>query len=199
LKNASGVGGEEVLLKSDQGKAPDDWSADGKFIAYESRSSQTKLDIWILPMSGDRKAFSFLQTPFNEQQAQFSPDGKWIAYTSDESGTPEVYVQSFPASGAKFRISTNGGAEPQWRRDGKELFYLAADKKLMAADTKLGTAFEAGVPRALFETRILVLTTFRNHYAVTADGQHFLINSGLSETTATPISVVVNWTEDLKR
>ena len=199
LKNASGVGGEEVLLKSDENKTADDWSVDGKFIVYESRNTQTKTDLWILPMVGDRKPFPFLQTVFNEQQAQFSPDGKWIAYTSDESGAPEVYVQTFPASGGKWRISTSGGAEPQWRRDGKELFYLAADKKLMAVDTKLGTSFEASVPKALFETRVLVLTTFRNHYVVTADGQRFLINSGLEESNYAPISVVVNWTEDLKR
>jgi dipeptidyl aminopeptidase/acylaminoacyl peptidase len=199
VKNASGVGDEEVLLKSDEIKVADDWSADGKFIVYESRNSQTKLDLWILPMSGDRKPFPFLQTLFNEQQAQFSPDGKWIAYTSDESGAPEVYVQTFPASGGKWRISTSGGAEPRWRRDGKELFYIAADKKLMSVDTKLGPTFEAGVPKTLFETRVTVLTTFRNHYTVTGDGQRFLINSGLEETNFTPISVVVNWTADLKR
>jgi Serine/threonine protein kinase len=199
LKNASGVGDEGVLLKSEEIKVADDWSADGKFIVYESRNSQTKLDLWILPMSGDRKPFPFLQTLFNEQQAHFSPDGKWIAYTSDESGAPEVYVQTFPASGGKWRISTSGGAEPKWRRDGKELFYIAADKKLMSVDTKLGPTFEAGVPKALFETRITVLTTFRNHYTVTGDGQRFLIISGLEESNFTPISVVVNWTADLKR
>jgi len=199
LKNASGVSGEEMLLKSPESKIADDWSTDGKVIVYESRNPQTKLDLWILPMSGDRKPFPFLQTPFNEQQAQFSPDGKWIAYTSDESGAPEVYVQTFPASGGKWRVSTNGGAEPKWRRDGKELFYIAADKKLMAVDTKLGTTFDAGVPKALFETRVLVLTAFRNHYVVTGDGQRFLINSGLEETNFTPISVVLNWTADLKR
>ena len=199
LKNASGVSDEEVLLKSEEIKVADDWSADGKFIVYESRNSQTKLDLWILPMFGDRKPFPFLQTLFNEQQAQFSSDGKWIAYTSDESGAPEVYVQTFPASGGKWRISTSGGAEPKWRRDGKELFYIAADKKLMTVDTKLGPTFEAGVPKALFETRVTVLTTFRNHYTVTGDGQRFLINSGLEETNFTPISVVVNWTADLKR
>jgi serine/threonine protein kinase len=199
LKNASGVGDEEVLLKSDENKTADDWSADGKFIVYDSRNTQNKADLWILPMEGDRKPFPFLQTVFNELQAQFSPDGKWLAYTSDESGTPEVYVQTFPASGGKWRISTTGGAEPQWRRDGKELFYLGGDKKLMAVEIKQGTAFEAGVPKALFETRVLALTTFRNHYVVTADGQRFLINSGLADSDYAPISVVVNWTEDLKR
>jgi len=198
LKSASGVGTEEVLLKSDENKIPDDWSADGKFIVYESRNQQTKLDLGILPMSGDRKPVPFLQTVFNEQQARFSPDGKWIAYTSDESGAPEVYVQTFPASGGKWRVSTNGGAEPQWRRDGKELFYIASDRKLMAVDVKLGASFEADAPKTLFETRVLVLTSFRNHYAVTADGQRFLVVTTLEETNITPISVIVNWTNDLK-
>jgi Tol biopolymer transport system component len=198
LKSASGVGTEEALLKSDENKTADDWSADGKFIVYESRNQQTKLDLWILPMSGDRKPVPFLQTVFNEQQARFSPDGKWIAYTSDESGSPEVYVRTFPASGGKWRVSTNGGAEPQWRRDGKELFYVASDKKLMAVDVKLGATFEADAPKTLFETRVLVLTSFRNHYAVTADGQRFLVVTTLEETGITPISVVVNWTNDLK-
>jgi Tol biopolymer transport system component len=105
-------------------------------------------------MTGERKPVPFLQTEFNEQQAQFSPDAKWIAYTSDESGAPEVYVQAFPALGSKLRISTGGGCQPQWRRDGKELFYVAADRKLMAVDVKTGATFEAGVPKPLFETRI---------------------------------------------
>jgi Tol biopolymer transport system component len=115
LKNASGVGGEEVLLKSDEDKIPDDWSADGKFIVFESRNTQTKTDLWILPMSGDRKPSPFLQTVFNEQQAQFSPDGKWIAYTSDESGAPKfTFKLSRPrvASGGYRRAaapSRNGG------------------------------------------------------------------------------------------
>jgi len=199
LKNANGTKPEETLLKSDEYQVADDWSADGKFIVYESRNSQTKLDLWLLPMTGERKPVPFLQTAFNEQQAQFSSDGKWIAYTSDESGSPEVYVQTFPASGGKWRVSTNGGSEPKWRRDGKELFYLSADRKLMAVDVRLGATFEAGVPKPLFETRVLVLTSFRNHYAVTADGQRFLVNTNLEQTDFTPISVVVNWTAELKQ
>ncbi len=197
-KIASGVGNEEVLLKSGERKVPDDWSSDGQFIVYQTHNPKTKWDLWVLPMPGDRQPFPFLQTEFNEQQAQFSPDGKWIAYTSDESGAPEVYVQTFPASGGKWRVSTGGGNQPQWRRDGKELFYIAADRKLMAVDVKLGATFEAGVPKTLFSTRVLTLTEFRNHYAVTADGQRFLINSMIEEISATPISVVVNWTADLK-
>src|SRR5262245_10623316 len=97
-KFAGGAGNEEVLLKTSEDKVPNDWSSDGQFIVYQNSSPKTKWDLWVLPMSGERKQFPFLQTEFNEQQAQFSPDGKWIAYTSDESGAPEVYIQTFPAS-----------------------------------------------------------------------------------------------------
>lgn len=198
-KSASGSGNEEVLLKSGEAKVPDDWSSDGQFIVYETINSKTRHDLWMLPMSGDRQPFPFLQTEFNERQAQFSPDGKWIAYTSDESGAPEVYVQTFPASGGKWRVSTGGGSQPSWRRDGKELFYVAADRKLMAVDIKLGATFEARILKTLFATRVLTLTGFRNHYAVTADGQRFLINTTIEEIGTSPISVVVNWTAELKR
>jgi eukaryotic-like serine/threonine-protein kinase len=198
-KIASGGGNEEVLLKSSEAKVPDDWSSDGQFIVYQTLNQKTRWDLWVLPMSGERQPFPFLQAEFNEQQAQFSPDRKWLAYTSDESGAPEIYVQTFPASGGRWRVSTGGGCQPRWRRDGKELFYIAVDGKLMAVDVKLGATFEAGVPKTLFGTRVFSLTDFRNHYAVTADGQRFLINSTIEETSATPISVVVNWTADLKR
>ncbi|MGI9168312.1 MAG: protein kinase domain-containing protein [Pyrinomonadaceae bacterium] len=198
-KVASGGGNEEVLLKSSEQKVPDDWSADGQFIVYQTLNPKTKWDLWLLPMSGDGQPVPFLQTEFNEQQAQFSPDGKWIAYTSNVSGAPEVYVQTFPASGGPMRVSTGGGGQPRWRRDGRELFYIGVDRKLMAVDVKLGVIFESGVPKPLFGTRVITLTDFRNHYAVTADGQRFLINSRIEQTSATPISVVVNWTADLKR
>jgi len=197
-KFTNGLGTEEELLRSDERKVPDDWSSDGKFIVYESLNPKTKIDLWLLPMTGDRKPVPFLQTEFNEQQAQFSPNGKWIAYTSDESGAPEVYVQTFPASGGKFRISTGGGCQPQWRRDGNELFYIAPDRRLMAVDVKTVAAFEASVPKPLFETRIFLMTNFRNHYVVSRDGQRFLINSRLEETSG-PITVVLNWTSQLKQ
>ncbi len=195
-KIASG-GNEEILLRTSEEKWPDDWSRDGKFIVYQTFNQKTKWDLWLLPMSGDRQPSLFLQTEFSEQQAQFSPDGKWLAYTSDESGAPEVYLQTFPASGSKWRVSTSGGSQPKWRRDGRELFYIAADRNLMAVDIKLGPTFTASVPRTLFPTRVLTLTEFRNHYAVTADGQRFLINTSVAKDN--PISVVVNWMADLKR
>ena len=198
-KIESGVGNEELLLKSTDAKIANDWSSDGQFIAYQTFHPKTKWDLLMVPMSGDRQPFAFLQTEFNEHQAQFSRDAKWIAYTSDESGAPEVYVQTFPASGGKWRVSTGGGCQPRWRRDGRELFYIAADRKLMAVDVKLGSTFEAGVPKALFGAGVLTLTDFRNHYAVTADGQRFLINTTIEGADTTPITVVVNWTAGLKR
>jgi len=197
-KTASGAGNEQALLKSNEDKLPTDWSADGQFILYDVTDPKTRGDLWILPLSGDRKPFPFLQTQFNERQGQFSPDGLWIVYSSDVSGQYEVYVQSFPVPGGPHRVSTNSGMQPRWRRDGKELFYLSTDRKLMAVDVKTGpSTFEAGVPRQLFDTRITVLEG-RNIYAVTPDGQRFLINTGESPFGA-QLNVVLNWTADLKK
>jgi hypothetical protein len=140
-----------------------------------------------------RQPIPFLQSPFNEMHGQVSPDGRWIAYASDESGTWEVYVQTFPAPGAKRTISVGGGAEPYWRRDGRELFYLAPDGTLMAVPVKNhGDAFEVGRALPLFQARIPAdIITFRNHYAPSGDGQRFLVDSADDHE---PISVVVNWT-----
>jgi hypothetical protein len=148
-----------------------------------------------------------LQTQFAERQGQFSPDGRWIAYTSNESGPDQyqVYVQSFPAGAGKFQVSTGaGGTQPRWRRDGKEIFYIAADGKIMAVDVKTAPKFEAGAPKALFDPRMAIggpaYTYFR--YDVTADGKRFLVNSvaGAPESSAsTPITVVLNWQAALKR
>lgn len=188
LKKANGVGNEQVLLKSAEMKIPDDWSPDGQFIVYKTRDPKTKLDLWPLPTSGDRQPVRFLQTDFNEQQAQFSPNGKWIAYTSDVSGRPEVYVQPFPASAGPLRVSTGGGAQPQWRRDGRELFYIAPDRKLMAVEESWAQRLRLRL-QPLFITRVLTPTEFRNHYVVTGDGQRFLISSQSDESETSSISV----------
>ncbi|MEK6325178.1 MAG: protein kinase [Acidobacteriota bacterium] len=199
LKPASGASPEELLLKSGLQKRPTDWSGDGRFIIYENLDPKTKEDLWILPMFGDRKPTPFLQTEFSDQQGRLSPDGRWMAYASDESGRAEVYVQSFPVLGSKYRISTNGGADPRFSRDGKELFFLAADKKLMVVEIKGNSTFEASVPRELFQTRVSGLTDVRTHYAITADGQRFLVVTNAEDITSSPIIVALNWTAELKK
>jgi serine/threonine protein kinase len=197
-KSANGAGGEEVLLKSTEDKLPTDWSSDGQFILYDVIDPKTRGDLWILPLSGDRKPFPYLQTQFTERHGQFSPDGHWIAYSSDVSGQFEIYVQSFPVAGGAHRVSNNTGMQPRWRRDGKELFYISADRKLMAVNVNAGpSTFESGEPKPLFDTRITVLEG-RNIYAITNDGKRFLINSGESPFGA-QLNVVMNWTADLKK
>jgi dipeptidyl aminopeptidase/acylaminoacyl peptidase len=153
------------------------------------------MDLWILPLFGDRKPFPFLNTPSYEKEVRFSPDGRWLAYVSDESGKNEVYIQSFQKSGEKRTISTAGGSQPVWRRDGKELFYLAADNRLMVVPVKVGSSFESGVPAALFRIDPAV----EHAYDVTSDGQRFLVNTNVTRAESLPITVVVNWTASLKR
>ncbi len=199
-KTATGAGKEELLLKTDLNKFPMDWSVDGRFILYLVTDPKTKTDLWVLPLFGDQKPFPLLQTEFNERLGRFSPDGRWIAYVSDESGINQVYVQSFPASGGKWQVSTNGGYWPAWRHDGKELFYVSSDRKIMAVDVKgAGATFETGAPKALFDLRIPSLNTPQALFAVSSDGQKFLIPSAVGENTSVPIAVVLNWTTDLKR
>jgi Tol biopolymer transport system component len=196
-KLASGVGQEEPLLQSDVLVTPTSWSADGKFLLYSQFAPKTLMDIWILPLDGDRKPFPFLQTQFIESGAQFSPDGRWAAYESNESGKYEIYVQTFPAGSGKWQVSTGGGQFPQWRGDGKELFYLSPDRKLMAVEVKLGATFEAGLPKALFD--LAAAKVRRDTYTVTADGQRFLFPRLLRENAVAPFAVVVNWTAEVKK
>ena len=152
-KAASGAGQDELLLKSEHDAIPNDWSSDGRLILYSGPDPKTRFDVRVLPLSGDRTPFSFSPTAAGESAGKLSPDGRWIAYTSSESGSSEVYVQSFPSGGGKRQVSTNGGVGPQWRGDGKELFYYARDGKLMAVAVSSGATFEAGAPLKLFEFR----------------------------------------------
>jgi dipeptidyl aminopeptidase/acylaminoacyl peptidase len=178
---------------------PSDWSADGRFLAYYRSDPKTQLDIWTLgaDRADERKPIPFLRGDFNESQPQFSPDGRWVAYVSDESGSQQVYVRSFLAVGGQRQISTDGGTQPRWRRDGKELFYLARDRKLMAVMVKTGATLEADLPRVLFQTELNV-NALRQSYAVSANGQRFLLNTP-SEVRPSSIIVVVNWTAALKK
>ncbi len=195
-KAASGAGQDELLLRSDSTKRAQDWSADGRFILYRENN-----DLWVLPMEGERKPWPWLNTPFAESDGRFAPDGKWIAYTSNESGRNEIYVQSFvpgvPASGSKWQLSTKGGTNPAWRRDGRELFFVAPDNTVMAVDVTLGAAVNAGTPRELFSLRDR-RANLNASLTVTADGQRFLF--AVDEATGLPpFTVVLNWMAEGKK
>jgi len=195
-KEVAAVGKPELLVKGIC--FPTDWSKDGRFVVYERSETGTNNDLWVLPLLGENKGkpFPFLQSEFEEFGGQFSPDAKWMAYASDESGRDEVYVRSFPGPGPKWRVSTAGGNSPRWRADGKELYYLAADENLMAVPMKLGSSLEPGVPQPLFETQKVVT---RVRYTMTGDGQRFLVITPVGETTPPSIAVVLNWTAVLKQ
>ncbi|MGH2628434.1 MAG: protein kinase domain-containing protein, partial [Anaerolineales bacterium] len=198
---SSGVGGEEPLLEEpDADTRPHSWSRDGRYLAFMRRqvSGTTRADIWILPLFGDRKAFPILQSPFEESAAAFSPDGRWLAYESNESGRNEVYVTPFPGAGGKWQVSAAGGSAPRWRSDGLELYYLAADNKLMAAGiTPKGATLEIGAVRALFQARPAVGPG--GGYDAAGDGRRFLIATETEQTGGEPITLVVNWTGGLHR
>ncbi len=198
-KMASGTGEDELLLSSTTSyKFPTDWSPDSRLIALHSTdtASKTGSDIWVFSVA-DRQA-TFLTTPFHEGSPQFSPDGRWIAYVSTESGKREVYVRPFPDPSGKWRISSAGGSYPRWRRDGKELFYVAPDKTLMAVEITSGSGFAAGVPKPLFRTQMKWLD-IGFQYDVSPDGKRFLINTLAEEEKAEAITVVQNWTAGLKK
>jgi len=201
-KNANGSGQEDALYTAALAKLPSSWSSDGRFVLCGTVDPKTKWDLWVLSATDKPiKWESFLQTPANESRGMFSPNGRWIAYESDESGKKEIYVQTFPASGAKWQISVSGGSQPHWRRDGKELFFLGGDRKVTAVEVNIDApGFVHGAPRALFETRISKGDERPgNQYVVSADGQHFLVNTVAEEGAYTPINVVLNWTATLKK
>src|SRR5262249_25477421 len=195
-KPASGAATEELLAESPQHKAAADWSPDGRFLLYSDTDPKTGTDLWKLALTGDdRKPSPVIRTPFDERNAQFSPDGRWVAYQSNENGGRfEVYVQSFPVLGEKWQVSNSGGISPRWRRDGKEIFYIAPDAKMMAAPVRIsGSAFESIAPVALFQTRIYGSGSFSNaQYSVSRDGR-FLINTVAEDAAPAPIMLLQNW------
>jgi Tol biopolymer transport system component len=211
-KDAGNVGNEESLYRSEANLRLNDWSPDGKYLLLHNTNGRG--DLWVLPMEadtpgGERKAVPYIQsTQFSESRAQFfpviPPDGRhWVLYTSNESGQPDVYVESFPRGASKRRISISGGMQPRWRRDGKELFYISRDRKLMAVDVTMERELVFGTPKELFQTRLSrggTSTALVLRYDVTRDGKRFLINSEpqSAQVTSAPITVVLNWASALK-
>lgn len=196
-KKSNGIGSPELLLKSETGKEASAWSRDGKFLLFTDIKSDTSSDIWVLPFESGSKPYALVASEFEEGLGQFSPDGRWFAYVSNESGRTEVYVQSFPVSGGKWLISSGGGSQPRWRGDGKELFYIAPDKKLMSVTVNAGSTFETTTPAVLFITQVHSYNS-PNRYVVSADGQQFLVNCPAGEVTRTPFAIVTNWASSLK-
>ena len=212
-KPVSGSGRDEALLPAippafpiTNHRAPFQWSKDGRFIVYSEAASNNKPDVWVLPLgSGDQKPFAFLKTEFEEVHGQLSPDSRWMAYTSDETGRREIYVRPFPSGDGASRISINGGDQPRWRGDGKELFYVAADGKMMAASVRAvpgsKPSLELSTPVALFESHIMNSPGTRGvfQYDVTADGKRFLVVTNNVAATTPPLTVAVNWSAGLKK
>jgi serine/threonine protein kinase/Tol biopolymer transport system component len=190
----TGGAGEDTLRDSSDDEWIEDWSKDGRYIAYgmNPRAGEVAADIYVLPLFGDRKPIPVVQSPGNDDEPRFSFDGNWLAYNSDESGTPQVYLMRFPPSDQKLQISRNGGVQPRWRSDGKELYYLDLDGKLMAVNITTGGTLESGTPRVLFDTKLSVDPS-RDQFAVTPDGQRFLVQIPVAESEPTPITVLVNW------
>ncbi len=201
-KAANGAGPDVALPRSDFPKYAVDWSADGRFILYREIVPQTKADLWVLSLE-DGKPWPWLKTGFNEEVGRFSPDGKWIAYQTDDSGRPEIYLQAFapgaPAAGGRWQLSTNGGGNPQWRRDdGRELYYFSLDNKLMAVEVSLGAEVKRETPKELFALNDIRANPGAS-FAVTRDGQRFLLVTSAEETSVTPFTVVLNWMAEVKK
>jgi Tol biopolymer transport system component len=200
-KLANQAGQDELVVNSGSQQVPSDWTRG--YIIVRQSSKDTAFDLIAIPMDGEKKPIPLLQTKSNEIEGVVSSDGRWLAYASDESGHFEVYVQPFlpgnsKASGGKWQISLGGGRDPHWRGDGRELFYIAADRKMMAVPVQASAdSFSPGTPKSLFEARIFVGTLSR--YAVSANGQRFLMALDPEASTTAPVHVIVNWLAGLKK
>jgi dipeptidyl aminopeptidase/acylaminoacyl peptidase len=191
-----GIDGAEparLLASDDSIKLLGDWSPNGLELVYTRIDGAVSFDLWIA-RADDGSARPLLATPANEMQARISPDGQWVAYASDESGTLEVYVQRYPELGEKRQVSIGGGGQPQWRADQQELFYLSADRAVTAVDVDANGGIAFGTPRPLFRASIAGNPAdARDHYAAAADGSKFLLDGPVEETADRPITVIVDW------
>jgi eukaryotic-like serine/threonine-protein kinase len=196
-KESDGAAAEELLFKSTVENAiPYSWSPDGRFILHRYMNAGA-FNTGVLPLAGDRKPRLFLPVAFVQSMAQVSPDGRWVAYHSNESGRYEVFVQTFPTPAGKWLVSKDGGYHPKWRADGKEIFYYASDGQLMAVPVESGTALEVSSAVPLFRAQLLngpaAAPGFRAQYDVTPDGQRFLLNVPAVEAQPPSVTVVLNW------
>jgi len=197
LKPATGTGAEETLASDPvEFQVPCSFSPDGRFLLYQHRKKSLD-DLWVLPLAGERKPRPVAVSPAREASGQFSPNGRYVAYTSDESGRFDIYVVAFPGPGGRWQVSQNGGLEPRWSRDGRELFFFALDNRLMAAQVRTDAeSFEVGAIQPLFQARAMGDPSFR--YDVAPGGKRFLVTSGLPGELS-PITIVTNWTAELKK
>jgi Tol biopolymer transport system component len=195
-KDVTGTGAERVLLAQPV-NGPDQISADGKWILYFAVTPGGNQDVYVLPTAGERKPQLVVQTPFPDVEPQFSPDVRWLAYASSENGRYEIYVQAFPSTGRRWQVSSNGGRQPLWRADGKELFFVSDDRKFYVVEvSEQSDTFTFGTPQFLFDMRANVFNS-RNSYIPSRDGKRFLVNMLLDADDA-PINVVQNWQTALK-
>ena len=190
-KPASGLGEERQVVAGDGNAFTLGFSPDGKLLLYALGKGGTR-DVFAQSTTGKDPPIPVLTSMFDERQALFSPDGKWIAYSSDESGTPEVYVRSFPGAERKIQVSRNGGVQPHWRADGKEIFFLGSDSKIMAAPIKSLSSFEPGEPVALFQTTSQ-FSAGQRYFDVSRDGSRFILNTTRAAATQAPLTVIQNW------
>ena len=213
-KASNGTGAETLLFSDMQNNLyPTGWSRDGRYIVYFSgnATARTGNDLWLLPMppapdvrrGAARRGMPFVQTPFNETIAAISADGRWAAYMSGESGRNEIYVTSFPGASGKWQISSGGGAFPRWRRDGKELYFVSQNARMMAAEVNgQANGFSVGTVKTLFDSQMRT-TGFAGtnppNYDVSADGQKFLVNIAEESGASVPTTLMVNWTEELRK
>jgi len=199
-KAANGTGGIQPLVEDNSQKLLHDWSRDGRYLAYSLLDAQAGggFGIWIKPLFGDKKPFALVQSQFNLLTPSFSPDGKWLAYTSDESGKREVFVIPFPQGAGKWQVSSGGGGDPHWRGDGKALFYISGDNKMMSVDVQeQGGSFVIGKTQTLFPTS--GLSYQGGSYDVTSDGKKFVIAASIAPSATKPVTLVTNWTTDLTK